>query len=278
MREGMAVGVRLPQYGADWAHVLAFAQRAERHGFASLWTNDHLFSPGRRAAEPAFDALTTLAALAPLVHRPRLGVAVLSASYRPAAVAAKAATLIDAISGGRMVVGLGAGSHRAEHLAYGIPFERPAVRTRATLDALTVMRAMFTAPDGATVPGLLADAPNLPPPHLPGGPPIWLAAHGPRLLRAAGELADGIVAAFVGPGEVRRRLGLAAAARAPERPPLACGLYTYALPLISESETRRWLRAGGGGARHHPARPGAVAAHHRHRRHPRRAAGGTGGP
>lgn len=236
-----AIGVRLPQYGADWPHILAFARRAERLGFASLWVNDHLLSPGRIAAEPAFDALTTLAALAPQTQRARLGVAVLSASYRPAAVAAKAVTLIDRISAGRMVVGLGAGSHRAEHRAYGIPFADPATRTRRTIEALRTMRALFTQPEGATIPGLLEDAPNLPGPWTPGGPPIWLAAHGPRLLRAAGELADGVVAAFVGPDEVARRLAVAAAARPAGLPPLACALYTYVLPQLSEAETRRWL-------------------------------------
>lgn len=235
------MGVRLPQYGAAWDDIAAFAARAERHGFASLWVNDHLHSPGRTAAEPAFDAFTTLAALAPMVRGPRLGVAVLSASYRPAAVAAKAATLIDVITAGRMVVGLGAGSHRAEHAAYGIPFADRAGRTDHAVRTLEAMRAMFTRPEGATVPGLLDDAPNLPPPATAAGPPIWLAAHRPRMLRAAGELADGLVAAFVGPREVGRRLAVAQQARPAGLPPLACALYTYALPLESEAEVARWL-------------------------------------
>jgi hypothetical protein len=168
-------------------------------------------------------------------------VAVLSASYRPAALAAKMATLLDVISGGRMVVGLGAGSHRAEHRAYGIPFASPAERTRRTLDALGVMRAMFREPAGASVAGLLENAPNLPGPVRPEGPPIWLAAHGPALLRAAGRHADGIVAAFAEPAEVARRLGVARETREPGSPPLACGLYTFVLPVPSIAEAHEWL-------------------------------------
>ncbi|MEQ9114409.1 MAG: LLM class flavin-dependent oxidoreductase [Miltoncostaeaceae bacterium] len=235
------IGLRLPQYGGGWSEIVAAARAGAERGVHSLWVNDHLMSPGRTPAEPAFDALTTLAALAPLVEGPRLGVAVLSATHRPAALAAKAATLIDVISSGRMVVGLGAGSHRAEHAAYGIRFPPGRERTAGALDALRVMRAMFGSPGGADLPGYLAGAPNLPGPVQAGGPPIWLAAHGPRLLAHAGREADGIVAAFAGPGEIARRLAIARSARPDGLPPLECALYTYALASASEAEAHRWL-------------------------------------
>jgi alkanesulfonate monooxygenase SsuD/methylene tetrahydromethanopterin reductase-like flavin-dependent oxidoreductase (luciferase family) len=220
-----AIGVRLPQYGSDWATLREGALRAERLGFDGIWVNDHLQSPGRLKAEPVFDALTTLAALAPLTSRVRLGTVVLSASYRPPALAAKMATVLDVISGGRLVVGLGTGSDVAEHRAYGLPFGTRRERTAGLERALAVMRAMFDAPEGAVLPGVLAGAPAAPPSPQGGGPPIWLAAHGPRLLRLAGERADGIVAAFVGPDEVGRRLAAAdAARRGAGRPALACAL------------------------------------------------------
>lgn len=238
-----AIGVRIPQYGSDWPTIRDAALRAERLGFASLWVNDHLQSPGRRRDEPAFDALTTLAALAALTRRPRLGVAVLSASYRPAPLAAKMVTILDVISAGRLVVGLGTGSDVAEHRAYGVPFGTPGERTRGLLDALTVIRAMLDAPGGADLEGVLRDAPNRPAPVRPGGPPIWIAAHGPRLLRIAGERADGIFAAFADPAEVGRRLALAEEARLPAgRPPLACALYTFALPVSSRADAEAWVR------------------------------------
>jgi acyl-coenzyme A synthetase/AMP-(fatty) acid ligase/alkanesulfonate monooxygenase SsuD/methylene tetrahydromethanopterin reductase-like flavin-dependent oxidoreductase (luciferase family) len=238
-----SVGVRIPQYGSTWPQVRDFALRAERLGFEGLWVNDHLQSPGRVKAEPTFDALTTLGALAAITSRPRLGVAVLSASYRPAALAAKMATVLDVISGGRLIVGLGTGSDVPEHRAYGVPFGSPGERTAGLRDALEVMRAMFRHPEGADVPGALEGAPNQPPPAQPGGPPILLAAHRPRLLRLAGERADGIVAAFAGADEVAARLAVAdEARRAAGRPPLRCAVYTFALPVPSRREAEAWLR------------------------------------
>ena len=220
-----------------------FALRAERLGFGALWVNDHLQSPGRIKDEPAFDALATLAAIAALTRTPRLGIAVLSASYRPAPLAAKMATIIDVVSGGRLVVGLGTGSDVAEHRAYGIPFGTPGERTRGLREALEVMRAMFAHPEGSDVEGVLAAAPNRPEPAQPGGPPIWLAAHRRRLLRLAGERADGIVAAFAAPDEIAGRLAVADEARAAAgRPPLSCALYTFALPVPSRAEALAWLR------------------------------------
>lgn len=242
MASGPTIGVRVPQYGCGWEALRDAALRAERLGFDGVWVNDHLQSPGRIKAEPAFDALATLAALAALTTRVRLGTVVLSASYRPPALAAKMATVLDVISAGRMVVGLGTGSDVAEHEAYGIPFGSRRERTAGVRTALATMRAMFDHPEGADLPGVLRSAPNLPPPAAAGGPPIWLAAHGPLLLRLAGERADGIVAAFAGPEEVARRLGVAdEARRAAGRPPLACALYTFALPVPSEGEALAWL-------------------------------------
>ena len=72
------IGVRVPQYGSTWPELRDAALRIEALGFDGIWVNDHLQSPGRDKREPVFDALTTLAALAALTDRARLGVAVLS--------------------------------------------------------------------------------------------------------------------------------------------------------------------------------------------------------
>lgn len=234
MAGGPTIGVRVPQYGSTWDEILEMARRAEALGFDGVWVNDHLQSPGRVKDEPAFDALTTLAALATQTRRVRLGTVVLSAAYRPPALAAKMATIIDVVSGGRLVVGLGTGSNVAEHRAFGIPFLSPAERTEGLRVALETMRAMFTGSGDAP--------PNVPPPATPGGPPIWLAAHRPRLLRLAGERADGIVVAFAEPAEVARRLAIADAARsAAGRDALSCALYTFVLPMPSRREAEAWL-------------------------------------
>lgn len=224
----MRIGVRVPQYGSTWPEVREAALRIEKLGFDGIWVNDHLQSPGRLKHEPTFDGLTTLAALAPLTERTQLGVAVLSASYRPPHLAAKMTSVLDVISGGRMVVGLGTGSDREEHAAFGIPFGSPAERAARLVAALDVMQAMRDAPDG-------------PMPNQPvGTPPIWLAAHKPRLLRIAGERADGVIAAWVHPNEFASRRAVAEEARAGTgRGPLAYCLYTFAFPLGPESDG--WL-------------------------------------
>lgn len=227
----MRIGVRIPQYGSNWPDVRDAALRIERLGFDGIWVNDHLQSPGRDKREAAFDAMTILAALAPLTDRARLGVAVLSAGYRPAPLAAKMTTVLDVICDGRLVVGLGTGSDRAEHEAYGYTFGTPAERTTGLVRALDVMRAMTEAPDGPV--------PNRP----VSQPPIWLAAHKPRLLRLAGERADGMISAWIPPEEfASRRAVVEQSRRATGRDPLSYCLYTFALAYPSEHEALRWLR------------------------------------
>src|SRR5207248_10438133 len=98
-------------------------------------------------------------------------------------------------SEGRLVLGLGTGSDRPEHAAYGFLFGTPRERTAGVRQTLSVLRAMWDERERVTVDGVLENAPNAPSPAQPDGPPIWLAAHGPRLLRVAGEEADGVFAA-----------------------------------------------------------------------------------
>jgi alkanesulfonate monooxygenase SsuD/methylene tetrahydromethanopterin reductase-like flavin-dependent oxidoreductase (luciferase family) len=230
-----AIGLRVPQYGTSWEAIRDAALRTEALGFDSVWVNDHLQSPGRVKRDPTFDAFTTLAALAPLTERVRLGTVVASASYRPPPLAAKMATVLDVISGGRLILGLGSGSDVPEHRAYGFPFPAAAERTERLSDALTTIRAMFRGEEGAP--------PNVPPSPQEGGPPVWIAAHQARLLRMAGERADGIVGAFVGPREMGRRLRVAERARPEGLPSLACCIYTFVLPVPSRAEAEDWVRA-----------------------------------
>jgi len=240
----MRVGLRLPQYGSSWDTLVAVAARAAGRGADHLWVNDHLQSPGRLKGEPTFEAFTTLAALAQRVPDVRLGVAVSSASYRHPALTAKMATVLDVMSGGRMILGMGTGSDRPEHAAYGFPLGEPRERTARLREALTVVRAMQAAPDGADVPGLLAGAPNRPAAATPGGVPVWVAAHGPVLLRLAGRVADGVVAAWVGPEALAERIGIArTAAEEAGRPAPDVALYTFALVVPSRDEALGWLRA-----------------------------------
>ena len=237
---GLRLGVRLPQYASSWAGLRDAAVRAESLGFDHAWLNDHLWTPGRLHGDATIDAFTGLAAIAAVTRRIGLGTAVLSAAYRPPALGAKMASVLDHISAGRLIVGLGTGSDKGEHDAYGYPFVEPKERTAGLLEALDVMRAMFANPEGATVDGVLADAPCAPgPTHAP----ILIAAHRPRLLRLAGERADGIFAAFLTPDDLAGRVAIAREAReaAGIEAPLRVATYLYALPMRDRDEALAWV-------------------------------------
>jgi len=240
---GLRVGVRLPQYASSWPDLRDAAIRAESLGFASAWLNDHLWTPGRLHADDAFDVFTGLAAVAAVTNRMSLGTAVMSASYRPAQLAAKMASVIDVISGGRLLLGIGTGSDEGEHRAYGYPFPEPRERTAGLLRALEVIEAMWASPDGATLDGALEDAPCNPPVISRPRPPILIAAHKKRLLQVAGTRGDGIFAAFLEPDDLRSRVAIAQAAReaAAIEPPRRVAVYIYALPVRSHDEALEWI-------------------------------------
>ncbi len=237
----MRLGVRLPQYASDWHTLRTTAVALNRRGVDHLWVNDHLEFPGRHAEVDAFEAYTTLAAVAATVPEARLGVVVACAAYRPPAVVAKMMSIIDNIGGGGVILGLGAGSNRREHQHFGVPWRDRRGRTDALKEAVAVVAAMRDQPTGATVAGAVDGAPNLP---APTRFPIWVAAHRPVLLRFAGAHADGVVAAWTSPAELRARLDVcdAAAAEAGRARPAAC-VYTFCLPASSPAEIDDWLAA-----------------------------------
>ena len=123
----MKVGVQLPEVERDvrWPEYLAMAQAAEEVGFDSIWLGDHLLyrGDGREERGP-WEAWTLLAALAAVTERVRLGPLVACASFHPPGLIAKMAATVDEISGGRFVLGLGAGSVEIEHTIFGLPVER----------------------------------------------------------------------------------------------------------------------------------------------------------
>ena len=128
----MRVGVTLPLAQDDTAEgrsptfeeTLAFGQHAATAGVDSIWVFDHLLfrTPGE-PDEGIREAWTTLAALAPLIPRVELGTLVMCASFRNPALMAKMAATLDDLSGGRMILGLGAGWHEPEYDAFGYPFD-----------------------------------------------------------------------------------------------------------------------------------------------------------
>ena len=195
----MRIGVRTSPQNVTWAQLEdAWAEAGRQLAFDSAWMNDHLGLPGRDRGGSSFEPLTALAALAHLVPGKTIGQTVLSATFRHPAILAREALTLDHITGGRYVLGIGAGWHEWEHHAFGI--ELPPIGERLTrLEAqVRVIRALFG--DAARAePGVRLDAPPYrldgatqePSPIRPGGPAIWLGGQGPRGLRIAARVADG---------------------------------------------------------------------------------------
>lgn len=195
----ISIGFKAWPQDVDWATLEAtWAAGGELDVFDSAWGNDHLTDPGRPRGGSSVEAMTMIAALAHHVPGRWVGHTVLSNTFRHPAVLAKAATLLDHVTGGRFILGLGAGWHQDEHDAYGIPLPPIGERISRLESAVRVIRALHS-PAAATHAGVTLDdryyplrgAVNLPAPRTPGGPPIWLGGQKPRGLRMAATLADG---------------------------------------------------------------------------------------
>jgi len=141
-----------PTTAQPWADLLRGCQWAEAQGWHGVWVPDHFMTNvpvGREADEelaPWLEAWTTQAALAALVPRVRIGAMVSGNLYRHPAVVANMAGTIDEISGGRLVVGLGAGWQENEHARYGIELTGPADRSDRLEEACRVIRGLLDQP------------------------------------------------------------------------------------------------------------------------------------
>src|ERR1700704_6240737 len=118
-----------PQEGASYEQQLTMARAAESHGFGAFFRSDHLLRIKPGSGEPGpTDSWVTLGGLARETERIRLGTMVTSATFRLPGLLAVAVAQVDAMSDGRVELGLGTGWYEAEHVAYGIPF--PPLRER----------------------------------------------------------------------------------------------------------------------------------------------------
>ncbi len=132
-----------PGPGNSWAETLDLCRHAEASGWDGAWYADHFMPNAEDVSGPTNECFTTLAGLAAAVPRIRLGSLVAGNTYRHPAVLAKMAAGIDNISGGRMVLGLGAGWQENEHAAYGIAFHTVGGRLRRLEEACQVVRGLF---------------------------------------------------------------------------------------------------------------------------------------
>jgi probable F420-dependent oxidoreductase len=173
-----------------WTDILAMAQAAESIGFDAIWVSDHVgFGDPTGDWTGAWESWTLLSALAASTERVHLGNHVLCTPFRNPALLAKMADTLDEVSGGRLILGVGAGWNEIEFETYGFPFKDRFDRFE---DSLRIISAMLKT-GIATHPGKTAHALNArlaPRGSRPGGPPIVVGTNGPRLLRLTAELAD----------------------------------------------------------------------------------------
>lgn len=132
-----------PNLSQPWEGTLELAQHAEKTGYDGVWVADHFMPNADDTAPPVNEAWTTMAALAAVTSRVRLGTLVTGNTYRHPTVLAKMAAGVDCISNGRVVLGIGSGWQENEHAAYGIEFDDVAGRLRRLEEACKVIKSLF---------------------------------------------------------------------------------------------------------------------------------------
>lgn len=139
----MHFGVNLPQIKRSWQETREAAQAVEAMGFDSVWFNDHLY--GIPMPElPIFEAWSALPAVAAVTERVELGTLVSPIGFRNPALFAKSVGTIDAIAGGRVVVGLGGGWYEQEFRGYGMEFPPVGQRLRQLEEGIELMRRLWS--------------------------------------------------------------------------------------------------------------------------------------
>ncbi len=249
--------------GLDWSRIdETWALAGGLSVFSAGWMSDHLSDASRERNGPAFESMTMAAALAHRVPGKWVGIVVLSNTFRHPAVLAKSATVLDNVTGGRFILGLGAGWHEGEHDALGIPLPPLPERFDRYESSLRVLTALFS--DEARTPlGVSLDDPfhplrnatNEPSPVRPGGPPIWLGGTRRRGIALAARFADGWPMPGNRPGDVdyfatkrdEIRRALEAAGRDPDAFTFAAQLSCGATPASRRAAlgtSRAFVRAG----------------------------------
>jgi alkanesulfonate monooxygenase SsuD/methylene tetrahydromethanopterin reductase-like flavin-dependent oxidoreductase (luciferase family) len=177
----MQIDLLLVPMSARWADLRASAVAAEEAGFDGVWTWDHLRDPDGDGGPGVPEAWTVLTALAEATRRVMLGPLVLNVANRHPGVLANMAATFQAVSGGRLLLGLGAGGSRrtpyaTEQAAIGQTVEGDAARAQRVVDAITLVRRLWSGADGFLRP----DPP----------PPIVVGGFGPRMAAIAGRHGD----------------------------------------------------------------------------------------
>ena len=217
----MKIGVHVVN-ACPWStaeSIVSLGMRAEVQGFDSLWVSDQVVIPSElrsslsygatgqyyiEANQNLFEALSVLSYLAGRTSRVHLGTSVLVLPYRQPLVVAKQLATLDALSGSRIVLGVGAGFMREQFKVLGMDmFDQ---RGAATDEAIRLFRTVWVAGAEVSFTGEIYRVQPvrfLPKPARPGGPPIWFGGNGRRSIRRAAELGDGWHPVRIGVNELR---------------------------------------------------------------------------
>jgi len=183
----LKIGVQLPEVEreARWPELLDMTRAIEDLGYDSVWLGEHLLYrwPDRPSRGP-WEAWSMLAAIAASTNRIEFGPLVACTAFHNPAILAKQAATIDEISGGRLILGLGAGWNEGEFRAFGVPFDHRVDRFE---EAFTIIRTLLQDGridfDGRFYQA--RDCELLPRGPRPTGPPLMIGSNGPRMLRIA---------------------------------------------------------------------------------------------
>jgi probable F420-dependent oxidoreductase len=241
--------------------LIGFATRAERLGYDSLWVNDSLVSP-------RIEALTMLAAVAPLTERVTLGTAIALAFVRNPMSTAVLANDLQALSGGRMVLGLGTQVKAHITRRFSMPWSHPAPRMREYVLAL---RAIWSAwHDGAPLDfrgefysHTLMTPMFVPHPHGHGASPVLLAGVGEAMTEVAGEVAAGFLPHGFTTERYVREVTLPALARGRAKAGRTLdGYVVKGSPMVAAGRTEEELEKATAGVRSQIAFYGSTPAYH----------------
>jgi len=174
-----------PQQGATYDDQLAVAQAAESLGFSAFFRSDHYLAMSGDGRPGPTDSWVTLAGIARETSSIRLGTLVTSATFRYPGPLAISVAQVDAMSGGRVEFGIGAGWFESEHRAYAIPFPALGERFSRLEEQLEIITGMWATPVGETFDFngahyTVADSPALPKPIQQPQPPIIIGGGGPK--------------------------------------------------------------------------------------------------
>lgn len=175
-----------------YSELLLLAEHVERTGWDGYWFADHFMPDGKEVSAPWSEAWTTISALAARVDRLRFGTLVTGNTYRHPAVLAKMVATLDHISGGRAVLGLGAGWQENEHTAYGIPYHTVRERLARLEEACEVVKSLFNH-ERANFDGRYYQLKNAPlePKPVQKNLPLMIGGGGEKVtLRIAARFAD----------------------------------------------------------------------------------------